>query len=171
MDPPALNWPTVLLPERNPDRLCSSQFLRYAPISSSSPTCANHLSHYLKSNLTPPIGISVRIFGTTSIASGNYSVLLDDTQFPILSARSSFTSTNSLLFFASGLAANISHQVTIRNEGGGTLQIMSGGFTVFSSGDPTYVIPSILINLLPAILSFTGFQILPFDPHVCLILL
>jgi hypothetical protein len=51
---------------------------------------------------------------------------------------SSFTNTGTLLFFASGLAPNVSHQITIRNEGG-TLALKSGGFTIFSSGEPTYV--------------------------------
>ncbi|KAF5351626.1 hypothetical protein D9756_007762 [Leucocoprinus leucothites] len=85
-------------------------------------------------------GISVRIFGTASPDSGNYSVLLDDRQSPIFSARSSFTNTNTLLFFASGLAANTTHQITIRNEGG-LLQLKSGGFITFSSGDPTALPP------------------------------
>jgi hypothetical protein len=97
----------------------------------------------------PSIGVSVQIFGTTSPASGNYySVLLDNTQSPIFSAASSFTGNNTLLYVASGLAPNVTHQVTVRNEGGGTLQLQSGGFTIFSSGDPMYAMPFYAIELL-----------------------
>ncbi|KAF7782135.1 hypothetical protein Agabi119p4_1511 [Agaricus bisporus var. burnettii] len=83
-------------------------------------------------------GISVRIFGTTSPTSGNYSIMLDDVQSPIFSARSSFTQLDSLLFFASGLDPNVSHHIVVRNEGG-SLQLKSGGtaFDIFSSGEPT----------------------------------
>lgn len=95
--------------------------------------------HIPSSNLTPHLGISILIFGTTSPSAGNYSVTLDGNQSPIFSARSSFTNSNSLLFFASGLDANSSHQITVRNEGG-TLQLKSGGFDVFSSGEPAYVV-------------------------------
>lgn len=93
-----------------------------------------------QSNSLSHLGISVRIFGTTSPTSGNYSVTLDGTQTPILSAKSSFVNPSVLLFFASGLEANTSHHIQLRNEGGGSLSLNSDtGFDILSSGDPTYV--------------------------------
>ncbi len=118
---------------------------------------------YRQSTLLSCLGIAVRIFGTTSPTSGNYSVTLDGTQSPILSAKSSFINTDVLLFFASGLEANVSHLIQVRNEGGGILQLNSGAFNIFSSGEPTYVK---LFNVLFLIIPLPAFFVYTFSRHL-----
>ncbi|KAF5348482.1 hypothetical protein D9756_009662 [Leucocoprinus leucothites] len=94
-------------------------------------------------------GIPACTFGITSQVSGNYSVTLDGTQSPILSARSFYNNTDTLLYFASGLDVNATHQLTLRNEGG-LLQFQSpGGFVALSPSSSTSDIPSPTVALDP----------------------
>ncbi|KAF8991034.1 hypothetical protein BDQ17DRAFT_1287786 [Cyathus striatus] len=81
------------------------------------------------------LGQAFFLSGTTSPSAGNYSVALDNSSEPIIySAKSSFTVPNALLFYATGLQENVTHDVLVRNEGGGTLEVANGGWSVFADG-------------------------------------
>jgi hypothetical protein len=51
-----------------------------------------------------------------------------------LSAKSSFTSQQSLLFFTTGLDPNVNHTLQVINEDGSDLSLNVGGIVVFSAG-------------------------------------
>lgn len=70
--------------------------------------------------------------GTTSPTSGRYTVILDDVA-TTLSANTSFTEQNSMLFFASGLSPNVTHTVQVINVDNADLSLNVGGFGVFAS--------------------------------------
>ncbi|KAJ7282964.1 hypothetical protein C8J57DRAFT_55731 [Mycena rebaudengoi] len=76
-------------------------------------------------------GTSFLLRGSTSPDAGRYSVTLDNitTSF---SGRSSFTQSDSLLFFASGLDAEVPHNLEIVNTQGAALVLPVGGASVFS---------------------------------------
>ncbi|PPQ89465.1 hypothetical protein CVT25_011991 [Psilocybe cyanescens] len=77
-------------------------------------------------------GTAFLIQGMTSPDAANYSVTLDNVTSSF-SARSSFTDYESLLFFASGLDPNAMHSVEVRNQDGGELSLLVGGFSTASS--------------------------------------
>ncbi|KAK7005805.1 hypothetical protein R3P38DRAFT_3404531 [Favolaschia claudopus] len=80
-------------------------------------------------------GTAVQLFGSISPEAGNYSVTLDNitTSF---SAKSAFSQPNSLLFYASGLDAQVTHTLEIVNtEDGGELILPVGGTSVWTLSD------------------------------------
>lgn len=74
----------------------------------------------------------------TSPVSGKYSVVLDNVT-TTLSAQSSLTQQNTLLYFATGLDIATLHNVQVINEGGGDLSLNSDGFQVYSVKPPRFV--------------------------------
>lgn len=80
-------------------------------------------------------GTAFVLQGTTSPESGNYSVTVDNTTVSY-SARSSFLALDTLLHYSTGLDPTITHTVVVKNEGGGTLALLEGGFGVYASGSP-----------------------------------
>jgi hypothetical protein len=82
-------------------------------------------------------GISFLLNGTTSPTSGNYTVILDDVASSF-SAKSSFTTEDTLLFYASDLDPNVTHTVQVINAGG-DLSLDVGGFSVFLTEPPMFV--------------------------------
>lgn len=68
-------------------------------------------------------GTSFQLIGSTSPQAGNYSVQLDNGGKTLFSAKSSFSQPDSLLFFASGLDAEVNHTLEIVNVEGATLVI------------------------------------------------
>ncbi|EDR11612.1 uncharacterized protein LACBIDRAFT_324293 [Laccaria bicolor S238N-H82] len=64
---------------------------------------------------------------------GNYTVTLDNISTS-LSGKSSFAAHDTLLFFASDLDPNSNHSVEIRNDGGGNLALLVGGFNAYATG-------------------------------------
>lgn len=78
-------------------------------------------------------GTTFLLKGTTSPTSGNYTVTLDNISTS-LSGQSSFTAHDTLLFFASDLDPNLNHSVEIRNDGGGNLALLVGGFNAYENG-------------------------------------
>ncbi|KAF9010738.1 hypothetical protein BDQ17DRAFT_1421079 [Cyathus striatus] len=99
------------------------------------------------------LGQAFFLAGTTSPSAGNYSVTLDNSSSPIYSAKSSFTVPNALLFYATGLQENMTHDVLVRNEGGGTLEVANGGWSVFADGSPLPSAVSPPSSSAPAIVS------------------
>ena len=67
------------------------------------------------------------MLGQTSPTSGNYSVQLDNTTTQY-NAHSSFTQSDSLLFFATDLDPTVLHTVTINNTDGSDLSLLIDGF-------------------------------------------
>ncbi len=88
-------------------------------------------------------GTSFLVMGTTSPDGGNYSVTLDNSQI-FLSARSSFTNNETLLYYSSGLDPTVVHNLSIINEDGSHLILPVGGFRAFASMNPTYVVKPLL---------------------------
>lgn len=82
----------------------------------------------LFSDLT--LGTTLLLQGITSPQSGNYTVTVDNVTTS-LSARSSFTSYDSLLFFVTELDPSSVHSVQVANAGGGNLSLLVGGFSSF----------------------------------------
>ncbi|RDB16846.1 hypothetical protein Hypma_002461 [Hypsizygus marmoreus] len=78
-------------------------------------------------------GASFLLNGKTSPKAGAYSVVLDNTKTS-WSGKSSFTKRDSLLFFASGLDPEKTHNVEIINEDGSELAVRSDGFELFAKG-------------------------------------
>ncbi|KAF9022039.1 hypothetical protein BDZ89DRAFT_1163416 [Hymenopellis radicata] len=81
------------------------------------------------------LGTSFLVMGTTSPDGGNYSVTLDNTQI-FLSARSSFTNNETLLFYSSGLDPTVVHNLSISNVDGSHLILPVGGFRAFATMNP-----------------------------------
>lgn len=80
-------------------------------------------------------GTGFQIRGITSPKAGRFSVTLNN-ETVTLSAKSSFTSPDSLLYYATVLEPNVTHTVTITNEGEGTLSLMEDGFRAYAVGSP-----------------------------------
>ena len=80
----------------------------------------------------PLAGTSLLVTGLTSPESGQYSVVLDnDTSIThVLSAHSSFVQPDALLFFASGLDPQTTHNIEVQNVDGSTLALKFGGVEV-----------------------------------------
>lgn len=78
-------------------------------------------------------GTTFLLKGTTSPTSGNYTVTLDNIS-TTLSGKSSFTAHDTLLFFASDLDPKLNHSVEVRNDGGGNLALLFGGFNAYATG-------------------------------------
>ncbi|CCL98691.1 uncharacterized protein FIBRA_00694 [Fibroporia radiculosa] len=102
---------------------------------------------------------AVTLAGLTTPSSGTYNITLDDTLYPALSARASFTSSSpTILFYASGLDPTVIHSLEIMNAGpaqgsvdeGKYLVVLVGGVNVtrpeFSPETPT---PSTSTSLSP----------------------
>ncbi|KAJ2919920.1 hypothetical protein MD484_g445, partial [Candolleomyces efflorescens] len=81
------------------------------------------------------------LYGTTSPEAGNYSVTVNN-QTVFYSAKSSFLEHDTLLHYSTGLDPNTNHTVTVKNEGGGTLSLLEGGFGVYGSDSQTAPSPS-----------------------------
>ncbi|KAJ7217739.1 hypothetical protein GGX14DRAFT_695804 [Mycena pura] len=79
-------------------------------------------------------GTTFLLRGFTSPEAGNYSVTLDNVT-TLFSSRSSFSQTNSLLFFSSGLDVEMIHTLLINNTEGASLALPVGGASVFSLAD------------------------------------
>jgi hypothetical protein len=73
-------------------------------------------------------GTTLILLGQTSPSGGNYSVSLDNTTSTTLSARSSFTQSSSLLFFATDLDPATPHSIQVENLDGSELALLVGGF-------------------------------------------
>ncbi|KAJ6500189.1 hypothetical protein C8R47DRAFT_1317469 [Mycena vitilis] len=77
-------------------------------------------------------GTSFLLRGSISPQAGNYSVTLDNVTTSF-SAKSSFSQPDSLLFFASGLDAELDHKLKITNtQQGATLVLPLGGASVWA---------------------------------------
>ncbi|KAJ7091115.1 hypothetical protein C8R44DRAFT_719753 [Mycena epipterygia] len=76
-------------------------------------------------------GTSFLLRGSTSPQAGRYSVTLDNVT-TFFSGQSSFSQPDSLLFFASGLDAEIIHNLEINNTQGATLVLPVRGASVFA---------------------------------------
>jgi hypothetical protein len=74
-------------------------------------------------------GTGITVNGLRSPDCGRYRVVLNG-QVSSFSARSSFTEPDSLLFFAIGLDAEATHQLTIFNDEGMALALRSEGVRV-----------------------------------------
>ncbi|KAG5651872.1 hypothetical protein H0H81_007119 [Sphagnurus paluster] len=88
-------------------------------------------------------GASLLLSGATSPTAATYSVILDDSKFT-LSAQSSFTNSDSLLFFVTGLDPSIVHKIRVVNEDGGDLSLKIGGFAANAPKPPEYVATDVL---------------------------
>ncbi|PPR01256.1 hypothetical protein CVT24_006020 [Panaeolus cyanescens] len=77
-------------------------------------------------------GSSLLIQGKTSPTAADYQVTLDNSTSTSLSGRSSFTSFNTTLYFATGLDPSVTHSIEIRNADGGELALLVGGFNTFT---------------------------------------
>ena len=88
-------------------------------------------------------GSTLLIHGAISPSAGDYSVTVTPNspssststftaalQAQTLSARSSFTTYDTLLFYATGLDPNVTYSVLVKNEGGGSLSLPVNGFSV-----------------------------------------
>ncbi|KAF4620281.1 hypothetical protein D9613_000204 [Agrocybe pediades] len=75
--------------------------------------------------LTTFSGSTFLLQGVTSPTATNYTVTIDNATSSILNGQSSFTSYNSLLFFASDLDPNGTHSVEVRNVGSGELSLIT----------------------------------------------
>ncbi|TRM69372.1 hypothetical protein BD626DRAFT_473852 [Schizophyllum amplum] len=81
-------------------------------------------------------GTAVFIRGRTSTNASRYNVTLDG-RTAQLSARSSFTKQDTLLFYATGLDPNVTHTVDIVNDqDGALLAVNSDGFSIVSVSSP-----------------------------------
>ena len=81
--------------------------------------------------LIPALGTAFLLHGITSPSSGNYTVTVDNVT-TTLSAKSSFTAYNSLLYYATGLDSGSTHYVEVSNSGGSNLSLLVGGFNTFA---------------------------------------
>ncbi|KAK7047210.1 hypothetical protein VNI00_006876 [Paramarasmius palmivorus] len=81
-------------------------------------------------------GVSLQVRGTVSPNSGNYSVTLDGSTYRY-TARSSFTTDDTLLFHAGNLSTDTVHSLEITNEGGGLLILSVNGTTATAFGNQT----------------------------------
>ncbi|KAJ6594210.1 hypothetical protein B0H19DRAFT_1246903 [Mycena capillaripes] len=77
-------------------------------------------------------GTSFQLMGSTSPQAGDYSVQLDDGVTTVFSAKSSFSQPDSLLFFASGLDAEVNHTLKLVNIEGATVVIPVGAASVWA---------------------------------------
>ena len=93
-------------------------------------------------------GVAFVLYGTTSSEAGNYSVTVNN-QTVSYSAKSSFLEHDTLLHYSTGLDPNTDHTVTVKNEGGGTLSLLEGGFGVYGSDSQTSAVS--LIDIFPAL--------------------
>ncbi|KAL1745707.1 hypothetical protein HDZ31DRAFT_35835 [Schizophyllum fasciatum] len=83
-------------------------------------------------------GTAVFIRGQTSPNASRYNVTLDGNMTTRLSARSSFTKHDALLFYATGLDPNVTHTIDIANDqGGAVLAVNDDGFSVVAMSPPT----------------------------------
>jgi len=111
------------------------------------PTGAFHSSHSLGDRAVASFnGTTFLLHGVTSPSSGNYTVTVDNVT-TTLSARSSFTAYDSLLFYTTGLDSASTHYVQVSNSGGGNLSLLVGGFNTFA---PYSTIPSPPLQTSPA---------------------
>ncbi|KAF7321814.1 hypothetical protein MKEN_00703300 [Mycena kentingensis (nom. inval.)] len=76
-------------------------------------------------------GTAFVLRGGTSPDGGNYTVTLDNIT-TTYSSRSSFTLSDALLFYASGLDANVVHHLEVNNSDGSTLVLPLNGARVFA---------------------------------------
>ncbi|KAF8659700.1 hypothetical protein AX16_001803 [Volvariella volvacea WC 439] len=104
------------------------------------------------------LGTSLQLFGTTSPQSGLYNIKVDNIT-TTLSARSSFTNDNSLLFFTSGLSMDQYHTLEVENVDG-SLAVRSGGFLV---GVPQDSYVSSFLNIARLLRNFDSTS-LPIPP-------
>ncbi|KAG6897789.1 hypothetical protein C0992_011203 [Termitomyces sp. T32_za158] len=83
-------------------------------------------------------GTSFLLSGGTSPRAGRYSVIVDNNTFN-LSGKSTFTNTETILFYITGLNATGSHDVRITNEDENDLLLKFDGFQAFEpvSAQPT----------------------------------
>ncbi|KAI5890681.1 uncharacterized protein SCHCODRAFT_02632581 [Schizophyllum commune H4-8] len=83
-------------------------------------------------------GTAVFIRGQTSPKASRYNVTLDGNMTTQLSARSSFTNHDALLFYATGLDPNVTHTIDIVNDqDGAVLALNREGFSVMTVMPPT----------------------------------
>ncbi|KAL1679395.1 hypothetical protein EV122DRAFT_289577 [Schizophyllum commune] len=83
-------------------------------------------------------GTAIFIRGQTSPTSSRYNVTLDGNMTTTLSARSSFTNHDVLLFYATGLDPNVTHTIDIVNDqDGAVLALNREGFSVMTVTPPT----------------------------------
>ncbi|KAL1669703.1 hypothetical protein GGF50DRAFT_123010 [Schizophyllum commune] len=83
-------------------------------------------------------GTAIFIRGQTSPNSSRYNVTLDGNMTTTLSARSSFTNHDVLLFYATGLDPNVTHTIDIVNDqDGAVLALNREGFSVMTVTPPT----------------------------------
>ncbi|KAJ7495903.1 hypothetical protein B0H11DRAFT_2190182 [Mycena galericulata] len=99
-------------------------FLNDSDLSHKSTTAGDSASLQFK-------GTSFLLRGSTSPQAGRYSVTLDNVTTSF-NGESSFTETNSLLFFASGLDAETDHNLEIVNTQGATLVLPVNGASVYA---------------------------------------
>ncbi|KAL0956634.1 hypothetical protein HGRIS_002768 [Hohenbuehelia grisea] len=81
------------------------------------------------------IGSAVFLHGGISPNAASYRVVLDGSS-TTLSAKSSFSQADTLLFFATGLDANTTHSIEVFNADGRDLSVQADGFIVTSNGNP-----------------------------------
>nr|GAT58542.1 predicted protein [Mycena chlorophos] len=87
------------------------------------------------------MGTAFQLRGTSSPNAGKYSVTLDNIT-STYNAQSSFTESDTLLFYASGLDANRMHHVEINNTGGASLILPTQGAVVFALSPNTTSVTS-----------------------------
>ncbi|KJA27599.1 hypothetical protein HYPSUDRAFT_51655 [Hypholoma sublateritium FD-334 SS-4] len=101
-------------------------------------------------------GTTFLVLGQTSPNSGNYSVQLDNTTTQF-NARSSFTQSDSLLFFATDLDPTVLHTVTINNTDGSDLSLLIDGFkSIVESPSTSTAAPTSSATAQPVTVSGVG---------------
>lgn len=85
-------------------------------------------------------GSAITVYGLVSSYSGRYSVIIDNVTTTI-SAQSSYNNSDALLFFATGLSQQSSHQLTIVNEENRTFAVRAGGINATAFGSITVYAP------------------------------
>ncbi|KAG6828003.1 hypothetical protein H0H92_009695 [Tricholoma furcatifolium] len=86
-------------------------------------------------------GAAILLSGTTSPQGGTYSVVLDNVTSKF-SGQATFTNSDTVLFFATGLDPTIEHDIEIVNDDGSDLSLKVGGFQAFATGLVTTSTPT-----------------------------
>ncbi|KAF9241837.1 hypothetical protein BU15DRAFT_73177 [Melanogaster broomeanus] len=81
-------------------------------------------------------GSAITIYGLISSYSGNYTVTLDNVTTSF-SALSSYTDSDTLLFYATNLPQDVIHQITVTNLEASTLALRVGGMNISAFGNVT----------------------------------
>ncbi|KIJ68089.1 hypothetical protein HYDPIDRAFT_25534 [Hydnomerulius pinastri MD-312] len=81
-------------------------------------------------------GSAITIYGLISSNSGNYTVTLDNVTTS-LSAQSSYSDSDTLLFYATNLSQDMIHQVIVTNQENRTFALRAGGMNFTTFGNVT----------------------------------